>query len=176
MPVTPFHFGPGILIKGALRRFSLSIFILSQVLIDLESAWNLLRENAPVHATLHTYLGSLLVVGLCLLIGRPCYRLVQWAFRKVQKYLDRSYGLELPLGWTAIFMSALMGVWSHVALDSIMHWDIRPFAPFSKANPSYEICSLIALHLVCVWSGVLGGIIYSIRSKKLNESVLVTHE
>lgn len=176
MPVTPFHFGPGILFKGASRRFSLSIFILSQILIDLESAWNLLREHAPVHATLHTYLGSLLVVGVCMLIGCPYYRLVQWAFRKIRKYLDQSYGLDLPLGWTAIFLSALIGVWSHVALDSIMHWDIRPFAPFSRANPSYEICSLIALHLACVWSGVLGGIIYYIRGRKLIGSLPVPHE
>jgi len=165
MPVTPFHFGPGALFKSVNRRFSLSIFILSQVLIDLESGWNLYSGNYAVHATLHTYLGSLLVVAVCLALGWPCYAVVQKIFRAVRGHLDRSYGLELPLSWSTIFVSSLVGAWSHVALDSIMHSDIRPFAPFSRANPSYEVCSLIVLHLACVWSGVLGGIVYYFRER-----------
>lgn len=36
-----------------------------------------------------------------------------------------------------------------------MHDDIRPFAPFSDANPLFRAVSLNTLHLACVIAGVL---------------------
>ena len=63
MPFTPFHFGPGIFVKAAMpHKFSLRIFILNQVMIDLESLFNILSGQYPVHRFLHTFLGSTLVV------------------------------------------------------------------------------------------------------------------
>jgi hypothetical protein len=39
VPVTPFHFGPGILSKGLFpARFSAASFVLAQILIDVERA------------------------------------------------------------------------------------------------------------------------------------------
>ena len=37
MPATPYHFGPGLLIKAAApRQFSMAAYSLTQVVIDLE--------------------------------------------------------------------------------------------------------------------------------------------
>jgi len=59
MPLTPFHFGPAIAIKAVFPAyFSLSVFILSQVLIDLEPLYFLVTDNPPLHRFFHTYAGA----------------------------------------------------------------------------------------------------------------------
>ena len=50
MPATPFHLGPGLLIKAAApRQFSMAAYSLAQVVIDVESGYYLLRGEYPVH-------------------------------------------------------------------------------------------------------------------------------
>ena len=61
-----------------------------------------------------------------------------------------------PLGWTAAAAGAFVGAYSHVALDSIMHFDMHPFSPWAAANPSLELLSYRALHVACVVAGVAG--------------------
>ncbi|HYE58322.1 MAG TPA: hypothetical protein VD948_07435, partial [Rhodothermales bacterium] len=56
MPATPFHIGLGLLLKGAApARLSLAAFVLTNVVIDVESVTNLITGRTPVHATLHTF-------------------------------------------------------------------------------------------------------------------------
>ena len=50
-----------------------------------------------------------------------------------------------------------MGAYSHVLLDSIMHGDVRPFAPFSEDNGVLGMISLVQLHLLCLGLGMVGG-------------------
>lgn len=58
MPITPFHFGPGALIKAiAPRYFSWTIFALANVLIDLEPVVLFLLIGDPAHPWLHTLPG-----------------------------------------------------------------------------------------------------------------------
>src|SRR4051794_24235661 len=65
MPFTPFHFGLGIAAKAALSlTFSLALFIALQVVIDLESLYNLAYGRFPVHRLLHTFLGATLLAIL----------------------------------------------------------------------------------------------------------------
>lgn len=46
MPVTTFHFGPGALLKALVPRWiSLTAFVISQVVVDLESGYHLLRHG-----------------------------------------------------------------------------------------------------------------------------------
>ncbi len=57
MPVTPFHVGPGLLLKAAApRHLSLSAFIGANIAIDPESAYVLFTGGYPVHRILHTFL------------------------------------------------------------------------------------------------------------------------
>ena len=61
MPVTPFHFGPGLLLKAvAPAVFSLTCFVATQVLIDVETAYNLLSGRYPLHRFFHSIPGSVL--------------------------------------------------------------------------------------------------------------------
>ena len=59
MPITPYHFGPGALLKAlAPKRVSLLAFVAANVVIDVESLVNLLAGRQPVHATLHTFIAA----------------------------------------------------------------------------------------------------------------------
>ena len=62
MPFTPFHYGPGLLIKGLLpRHFSLTTFVATQVPIDCEPFYYMIRNEYPVHRELHTLIGATLL-------------------------------------------------------------------------------------------------------------------
>ena len=75
MPFTPFHFGPGLALKGvAAPVFSWSAFAAAQVLIDCETLYYLVRQEYPVHRFFHSFLGAtaagLVAAILCLVIVR----------------------------------------------------------------------------------------------------------
>jgi hypothetical protein len=61
MPITPFHFGPGLAFKSVTGSwFSFTVFCFAQVVIDLEPAWFMLTGDAYIHRFLHTYFGATL--------------------------------------------------------------------------------------------------------------------
>ena len=71
-----------------------------------------------------------------------------------------------PLTVKVSVLSSLIATLSHVILDSIMHYDMTPFAPFSEGNGLLNIISLQSLHLFCVITGVVGLIWCGILAKK----------
>jgi hypothetical protein len=159
VPFTPFHFGPGLLGKGlAARWYSLTAFIASNVVIDCESFYYLMRGEYPVHRQLHTFVGAAMVgvATACLLLGvrRVIPRLRAWLL--AQPATIRAEGS--PLG---IIVGAMIGALSHPVLDGIMHSDIRPFHPWTSANPLHGLVGLELLHIGCVIAGVVGAILVS---------------
>jgi hypothetical protein len=151
MPATPFHFGPGLLIKAAApRRFSMAAYSLSQVVIDIESGYYLLQQASPVHRQAHTFaLGGL--IGL--LCGLIVSKVGAWIARPrdvIPEALVAEYRLPIAV------MSGIFGGIFHSVLDGIMHTDIRPFRPFTDANPLYALVSVQILYLFCILTGVVG--------------------
>jgi hypothetical protein len=68
VPVTPFHFGPGALITVASRGYvSFLAFCAANVLIDVESLYNMLTMQARIHTFLHTYAGATIAAGVVIL-------------------------------------------------------------------------------------------------------------
>lgn len=158
MPITPFHFGPGVLLTAASpRRFSWTMFVLANVIMDLEPiSWFLLTGH-PAHMYFHTYVGAAL---LGLVVGLWGRSLCEWTLRgwNARLSLARARWLEVAptISPMVAIASALVGTLSHVFLDSIMHADIRPWWPFSEANGLRGAISTPALEWLCVASGVLG--------------------
>lgn len=74
MPVTPFHLGPGALIKAiAPRQGSLTTFALANGLIDLEPILCFLRTGDPAHRFRHTLPGATLAALVAVWLGlRAC--------------------------------------------------------------------------------------------------------
>jgi hypothetical protein len=157
MPITPFHFGPGALLHAiAPRHVSFIAFCATNVLIDVESLYNLVNHRNPVHAFFHTCAGATLAALTC--IG---------AFAILVK---ASAVLPLPnllawkqLGHRQVAIGAALGASSHVALDSLMHQDIAPLAPFTAENALLGLVSLGALHWACLLAGMLGLAVLGIR-------------
>jgi membrane-bound metal-dependent hydrolase YbcI (DUF457 family) len=148
MPFTPFHFGPAILLKAlAPRHVSLLAFALSQVAIDIESGYHLLREEWPVHRLMHTLpvaTGAGVAVGTVVwLVGR---RMAPARRAEIQAEVR-----ALPA-----YAGGFLGGASHSLLDAIMHADVQPFLPFALSNPLLGVLDLAQLHLFCVVTGVCG--------------------
>jgi membrane-bound metal-dependent hydrolase YbcI (DUF457 family) len=160
MPFTPLHFGPGFLIKSIVRRhFSFLVFMLSQIIIDLETLWNMMRDEPRLHYIFHSFMGSLIPAMITILLARPLFWVVKF-FTGPPRYIGQEASSVNYPDFPVILISTLVGVWSHVFLDAIMHWDVTPFIPWSQINPFRPLVSVDALHLGCVLSGILGGIIY----------------
>lgn len=150
MPITPFHFGPGAALTAlAPRRTSFLAFCATNVAIDVESGINLALHRWPVHAFCHSVVGASLVAA-AVVAGFFALRA-----------LDARWRLPNPLDWrgltkSAVAGGAVLGAWTHVLLDSVMHRDIRPLGPWTEANPLLGVVPLGALHLACVGLGVAG--------------------
>jgi membrane-bound metal-dependent hydrolase YbcI (DUF457 family) len=148
VPFTPFHFGPAALIHSAApKHISFLAFCGANVLVDVEPLYYMLTDQYPIHRFLHTYVGAT-IAGLIFVL---LFALV----RRFAMPLLRILRLE-DLAVRAVALGAFAGTYSHVLLDSMMHPDMRPFTPFSDANPLLTVVSLKALHGSCVLAGVLG--------------------
>jgi hypothetical protein len=157
MPFTPFHMGPGLAIKAVFgRHVSLMLFGFSQVAIDVEPLVRIVRGDVVVHGFTHTYLGATVVALAALVIGRPvCQAILNAWTPPSSDFLQWLLGPRL-IAWPAAIGGAFVGTYSHVALDSLMHADMRPLAPWSNSNGLLQLVSLGALHLACVLSGLAG--------------------
>jgi len=158
MPATPFHLGPGAAIKAVFgKHLSFTVFTFTQVVIDLESATRFLREDEVLHGISHTYLGATVVGFVGLFIGKPvcefCLRL--WN-SKLSMRQQRWLYIPPSISWMAAITGAFIGVYSHILLDSIMHADMRPFAPLSAKNGLLYVITIDELHTVCLALGLLG--------------------
>ena len=158
MPFTPLHMGPGLALKAlAGRRFSLLSFGVAQVAMDIEPLVGIVRGSAVLHGASHTYVAALVIAAAVAVVAPPICR-----------PLLRRWNRELAacrLAWLAapetlapipVIAGAFAGSLSHVALDSIMHADMSPLAPWSSANAWLGAISIDALNQSCIAAGLLG--------------------
>lgn len=156
MPFTPFHFGVGIAAKAVfLRRFSLGLFVALQIVIDLESLYNLVYRRYPVHRFLHTFVGATLLALLA----------SAFAFGIVSMWTSGPSGRVLPPRrlYASLLATSLFATWSHVVLDGIMHRDARPLWPVTDSNPLLSLIRVGTLHRACLALGFFGLIIFAFR-------------
>ena len=166
MPFTPFHLGPGGAFKvlGG-RYFSFTVFGFSQVALDIEVLVRIYRDDAILHGFTHTYVGATPIGILSFLIGKPvceyCLRL--WN-EGVNRKGHHRFHIPPRISWLGAVMGAMVGVYSHVFLDSMMHVHMHPLAPFSDANPMFGVISADNLYLLCLGLGGLAAVLFFIIS------------
>jgi hypothetical protein len=158
VPFTPFHLGPGLFVKAvAPRYFSLTAFAASQVVIDLETLYHLVRHEWPLHRVMHTVVGGTaggLEVGLAVAAAGPFLLRAASARLATMTEFHRSKILsEVSLG--GALAGGVIGGVSHALLDSMIHSDGRPFWPLSDGT-LLGIIGTGSLHVGCVVAGVVG--------------------
>jgi hypothetical protein len=157
--------GPGLAIKAiAGNRLSLMVFGFSQVAIDIEPLVHLIQGDAIVHRFTHTYLGATLIAAGSVVVGRPvCQFLLDcWNPPEGARFEAWVRGPRV-ITWPAAIAGAVIGTSSHVFLDSIVHSDMHPLAPFSERNALLDAIGFESMHLWCVLSGVLGALLVMAR-------------
>lgn len=167
MPFTPLHFGAGLALRSVTGEwFSFTVFCLVQVLIDLEPGWYMLRGEDEIHRFLHTYAGSTVAAVAAILVGKP---VCEWLLRRWNAGLSpaqaRWLGTPSVISWPAAITGALAGAWSHVFLDSFMHADMRPLAPWREDNALLFMLHVDTLYLACAVAGALGLAILLVRRR-----------
>jgi membrane-bound metal-dependent hydrolase YbcI (DUF457 family) len=157
MPFTPFHFGPGAAAHALAPKYvSFLAFCAANVLIDTEPLYFMVTGQFPVHRFFHTCIGASLVAVVTVVLFVAARRTAPYL--RLPNVFDWQ-GLKL----LPVSLGAAIGTLSHVALDSIMHADIRPFAPFTDANPLLHVVSLPQLHRMCLAAGGIGLLIIGVH-------------
>lgn len=168
MPFTPFHFGPGMLIKGLIpKQFSLSVFALANIAMDVEPLYHLMRGDVQLHGASHTLLGAACIGAATALVAPGAIaRSWQW-YQKLHVDAASPVQLTRQQAW----LGALLGTGSHLLLDAIMHRDIRMLLPFSEANPLLKPEWTQNVYLACLLAAMIGMLISLLRAGcKLNQS------
>lgn len=135
MPLTPFHWGALVFGMLALSFFYLPALAISSVLMDIEPLFYGVyylfvppSAGACLHCFFHTYLGASIIA---LVVG--------FALVGTRKKLDLSnllFGINQDaISDAKIYATSFLAAWSHIFLDSFMYGDIKPFWPFTSANP-----------------------------------------
>ena len=154
MPFTPFHMGPGILVKALMQSsFSLMVFGWTQIVMDIQPLMVLISGEGHLHGFSHTFIGATLLAVVAALTGKY--------FSQVGLYLLKitpSISTDIP--WWVVFLSAFIGSYSHVLFDAIMHSDVQPFSPFTLNNTFLGLVSVSALHKICLYSGLSGAAVF----------------
>ena len=153
MPFTPFHFGPSGFVGLAFRKWiDLPVFVLANVAVDFEPGIVLLFAlDYPVHGFCHTFL---IGAGVGLVWAFVAY----WA-RGVIRRLMHLFGLGYETNLRKVLVSAVLGVWFHVFLDSFCWSDVQPFWPL-RANPFLDLIEVRTVYQLCILSSVPAILLY----------------
>ena len=159
MPLTPFHLGPALLIGIVFQRqINIAAILFASTIIDVRAIYCFFN-NCQLHGPLHTYLGGMLFSLVIIL--------VIYASKKPLRKLSDKFRVNQNYSLKSIVIGALIGVWSHVFLDSFMHFDITPFWPLLE-NPFLGVISNSMNYGITIIGFIAGGIIYFYKIYKLN--------
>lgn len=148
MPLTPFHFGPSLLLGYPLRqRLDLGTFLVASVILDVRATLVFFGVlSGPTHGPLHhTLLGAfavaLVFAGIVLLFFRQFPTVAQLVGSRSESA-------------TAIVLASVAGIWLHVILDAFTHSGMQLFYPLS-GNPLYGLIDPFLLYGLCVLAFLL---------------------
>jgi hypothetical protein len=158
MPFTPFHMGAALIVKPAAQQhLSLITFGVAQIAMDIEPFIGMVRNSHILHGPTHTVLGAMVIGFLVALVSPSICRPILRRYNQEVTVCKLRWLCEPPVPTRlAIWFGAFGGTLSHIVLDSLMHDDLRPFAPFSDANPLLHGVSHDGVYQLCFLLGVVG--------------------
>ena len=163
MPFTPFHMGPALVIKALMQTsFSLMVFGWTQIVMDIQPLIVLITGQGHLHGFTHTFIGASILAFIAGITGKYLAQFALNFVNKLKQNTTPKHGLKVIITWPVVMLSAFIGSFSHVLLDAIMHTDVEPFFPFTLNNEFLGLVSVLTLHKVCLYSGMVGTILYFI--------------
>lgn len=172
MPVTPFHLIAASPIKAIIpTKFSWSVFCLTNIIIDLEPITCFLITLEPRHLFFHTIIGATLVSMFAATYGRKlCEMTIEIWNEEIKDNLEAKWlTFNKPISKTAAWSGALIGAWTHLFLDSLMHDDIKPLSPFYLENPLLGKVEILHLHLICIGLSIIGVLVMTRKNFRLGQ-------
>jgi len=126
MPFTPYHFGPsGFLGLVFGKWIDLPVFVLANVIVDIEVLMvGFLGLGWPAHRYCHTLLIGAVVGALWGIAAYP----LRHFFKRIMRVFYIPYRTSLR----KMIVSGILGVWLHVLIDGIYHFDVKIFWPGKK--------------------------------------------
>lgn len=116
MPLTPLHLAVALPVR---KHISMPAFILVNILIDLEPGlimfFGMDGLGYPLHQGVHTLGGATLMIATTTLAW-PGFKAIPFKH------------------W---FLGALLGGYSHILLDALVHSDVNPLGPILQGNPIF---------------------------------------
>jgi hypothetical protein len=167
VPFTPYHFGPGLLLKGiAPAHSSMVALCAANVVVDCETLYHLVRRDPAIHGVLHTFLGATLAGVATALVMVATRR--WWDRGFVRRLWVEIEGQALAQGRSAfaIAVGAVVGGASHPLFDELMHPDVHPFAPWTDDNPLLGHLTGDGVRLLCVACAIVGGVVLTWRRQR----------
>jgi len=163
MPFTPFHLGPALLLGLVFSSiFDLPTLLIASVVPDVEPFGIILFHlSGPLHGFFHSYLGSsILAILVAILV---------YFFRENLTELMLRFKISQKSSFRKILFTSLIGVYSHVFLDSFLYAEMKPFYPL-QGNPFAIVSSLHVIYLTiygfCSLSFIVGVILYLYKIRK----------
>ncbi|WP_266082883.1 hypothetical protein [Haladaptatus caseinilyticus] len=156
MPLTPYHLGIGLFLGLALFRWlDFPMLCIATMIVDIRSiAIYFGPFTGNLHGPLHTVFGGTLLAGV---LATGMYRT-----KPLWNRLGAPFGLAQKRSLSRIVAASLIGVYSHLILDAIMHTDMQPLYPLS-GNPLLGIMHLSDVYIICVAGFLFGGIFYLVH-------------
>ncbi|MHC4622357.1 MAG: hypothetical protein ACYS4W_00465 [Planctomycetota bacterium] len=128
LPFTPYHFGPSGLLGLVFRKWiDLPVFLLANVVVDIEVlVISGLQLGFPIHRYTHTLLLGAATGIVWAIAAYP----LRGVFKKAMQFVRLPYKTSF---WKMV-TSGILGVWLHVLIDSVYHFDTRPFWPNTRIS------------------------------------------
>ncbi len=139
------------------------VFGWTQIVMDIQPLMVMITGEGHLHGFTHTYVGAVLIAIIAALSGKYLSELGL-------KILGIAKNRPIIILWWVAFLSAFIGSFSHVLLDSIMHTDIEPFYPLTLINNFHGFVSIDALHKFCLYCGLIGTAIYYLVSLRVSKT------
>jgi len=159
MPVTPYHFGPAGLLGYIFRKWiDLPVFVLANVLVDIEVLLvNSMGRHWPIHRFGHTFLIGAVIGTMWGFVAYLELPLISRLMKKIRI----PYQTSPP----KMIISGILGVWLHVLIDGIYHYDVKPFWPIQK-NYLFELLSHSQVKWICATCAAIFVLLYVLSLKK----------
>lgn len=110
----------------------------SKEIRDLEVLWYLVQGTPPLHRFWHTCLGATVVAAVLAVAGKPASQVTKSVWNGIARQgFDVDLTVSVGTSWPASVSGAVVGAYSHILLDSLVHADMEPWQPWSgRQRPS----------------------------------------